>query len=382
MDDAKSYSVLIIDDENLDIMAVTEILSSEYNIFSAKNGRDGIKAAEEHLPDIILLDIIMPEMDGYAVIAALKDSEKTRNIPVIFITGLRDEEDEEKGLSLGASDYISKPFCPAIVKLRIQNQIKIRNQMRLLFEKELAETSSRIKIDFLSRMNHEMLTPMHAIMGMTKILTMSGGSGDTKEYLEEIDAASRHLLRLMNDLLEISENEKSALTIANSVFDFKKIFREVLEMIGCEFTEKRQILNFDIDPSIPILLFGDKRRLAQVMTNLLSNASKFTPEQGKIHFSAYVLSKDSETVTLQIEITDNGIGIPEEKLNDIFCSFDLVDGSLTSKYGGVGLGLPISKLFVEMMSGKIWVESELGKGSKFAFTCKLYKGPQTVAGNL
>jgi len=132
MNDAKKNSVLIVDDENANIMALTHILNSEYTIYAAKNGHKAIEAAEKYLPDVILLDIIMPEMDGHAVISALKDAEKTRDIPVVFITGLSNAGDEEKGLVLGAADYISKPFSPAIVKLRVRNQIKMLNQLRMI----------------------------------------------------------------------------------------------------------------------------------------------------------------------------------------------------------------------------------------------------------
>ncbi|MDR2558736.1 MAG: diguanylate cyclase [Oscillospiraceae bacterium] len=132
MDESKRNSVLIVDDQNSNIMALTQILSSDYTIYAAKNGQGAIKAAEKHLPDIILLDILMPEMDGYAVISALKNSEETQNIPVIFITGLSKVDDEEKGLALGAADYITKPFSSGIVKLRVRNQIKMLDQLRII----------------------------------------------------------------------------------------------------------------------------------------------------------------------------------------------------------------------------------------------------------
>jgi len=132
MEEIKRNSVLIVDDENSNIMTLTHILSPEYTVYAAKNGPNAIAAAEKYLPDVILLDIIMPEMDGYAVIGALKNSEKTREIPVIFITGLSDADDEEKGLALGAADYISKPFSPAIVRLRVKNQIRMLNQFRTI----------------------------------------------------------------------------------------------------------------------------------------------------------------------------------------------------------------------------------------------------------
>ena len=132
MDDIKRNSILIVDDENSNILALTHILGPEYVIYAAKSGNKALEAAEKHQPDVILLDIVMPEMDGYALISTLKNTSLTQNIPVIFISGLSKIEDEEKGLALGAADYISKPFVPGIVKLRVQNQIKIINQLRTI----------------------------------------------------------------------------------------------------------------------------------------------------------------------------------------------------------------------------------------------------------
>ena len=197
-----------MDDDNTNIVALTLILGDDYTVYSAENGMDGIMLAEKHLPDIILLDIVMPKMDGHAVLAALKSSERTQNIHVIFVTALNSVNEEGKGLAMGASDYITKPFVSAIVKLRIQNQIKIINQMRLIIEKELEEKSNRAKFEFLSKMSHEMLTPMNAIMGMTQILKRSHNSGETKEYLDEIDNASKKLLGFIHGLLNVSDSIK------------------------------------------------------------------------------------------------------------------------------------------------------------------------------
>ena len=157
MDDIKKHSVLIVDDEESNIMVLTHILSPNYTVFAVKDGQDAIEVAEEYHPDVIMLDIIMPQMDGYAVITALKNSEKTMYIPVIFISGLRNVDDEEKGLSLGAADYISKPFSPAIVKLRVQNQIKILNQFRIIEQLSMIDqlTSIPNRRGFDSRMDLE-----------------------------------------------------------------------------------------------------------------------------------------------------------------------------------------------------------------------------------
>jgi len=188
--DIAKKSVLIVDDESSNVLALAHILSSGYAIYAAGNGEDAIKAAEKYMPDIILLDVIMPNMDGYDVIAALRASEKTRNIPVIFITGLSNSIDEEKGLISGGADYICKPFSPAIVKLRLRNQIKIR-------EREMeAEAANKAKHALIN----EIRTPMGAILETAEaILKDAGVDSRVKEGLEKICASGGALLGIIND---------------------------------------------------------------------------------------------------------------------------------------------------------------------------------------
>ena len=377
MNDAKKYSVLIVDDERQNIKALSRILDSEYTVHVEINGKDAIESAEKFVPDVILLDILMPEMDGYDVIRALKSSEKTQNIPVIFISGLSDVDDERKGLALGAVDYITKPFSPVIVELRVRNQINILNQMRVIIEKERAEKQSRAQIDFLMRMSHEMLTSMNAAMGMTQILKMQvlklRDIPDTMiGCYNEIDAAHRYLLRLIHDLLDVSGKMEGAFRLADSAFSFHAMFRKILKGIGREAAKKRQALTDSIDPSVPAQLYGDEERLAQVLTHLLTNAVKFTPEHGAVHIAARATPEEDGTVTLRVEVTDNGKGISKERQSKIFNLFEQCEASMeTGERGGIGLGLPISKRIAEMMGGKILVESELDKGSKFTFVCKM-----------
>ena len=373
MEKSKKNSVLIVDDENSSIIALTEILSTDYTVYAAKNGHDAIAAAEKHMPDVIVLDIVMPKMDGYMAISALKDKKKTSKIPVIIITKLDDIDEEVKGLALGAADYITKPFVPEIVKLRVQNQIEFINQTRLIIEKELAEKSHYAKIEFLIRMSHEMLTPMNTIIAMTNALKAPGGLSDKKDCIDKIDSSSLQLKNMINDLLDLSGKKSEALTLNYSDFSFNAMLQPVLRKAKQEMQGKNQTFTYDIDPSIPTYLIGDKDRLTQIITNLLANAIKFTPERGKSHFFAFVLDEDDETATLQIEITDSGIGISKEQQSEIFNVFDQVDDSMTSMHSGAGLGLAISKHLIELMGGKIWVESELDEGAKFIFTCKLRK---------
>lgn len=378
MSDIKKNSILVADDQNSNIAALTHILGPQYTIYAAKNGLSAIKTAKENLPDLILLDILMPEMDGYEVLSVLKSLEETKDIPIIFITGLSNIEDEKKGLSLGASDYITKPFSSAVVKLRVNNQIKIINQMRLITEKERAEKSSRTRIDFLARISHEMLTPMNAIMGLAQVLKIQlskayGIPDGVKKSVDEIEMASNYLLGLIHDLLDVSGRQKGTFTLRNTAFSLDNTFKNISERVAGDLTKKQQVLTLNIDPLIPSPLVGDEDRLAQVITNLIINAIKFSPECSTICSSAYLLDENEATVTLKIEVIDNGIGISKEQQNVIFNLFEQVDESMTKAHGGIGLGLPISKRIIEMMEGNIWVESEIGKGSKFTFTCKVQK---------
>jgi PleD family two-component response regulator len=206
MSEIKKHSILIVDDENANIMTLTHILGMSYTIYAVKDGESAIEAAKKHSPDVILLDVLMEGMSGFDVIAILKGSEETRNIPVIFITALSDPDDEEKGFVMGASDYITKPFSPAIVKIRVLNQIKLVEQMKTIIEKEVSEKNTLDKIDFLSKMSHDMMTPMNAILGFTYLLKNSCDESDPqkKEYLEETDKSACDLLKMLNRLLEMS----------------------------------------------------------------------------------------------------------------------------------------------------------------------------------
>ena len=366
-------SVLVVDDERSNIITLISILTPDYTVYVSNEGQGAAEIAEKSLPDVILLDVLMPEMDGYEVITALKKSEKTRDIPVIFITGLDSGEAEEKGLALGAADYIAKPFKPSVVKLRVDNQIKMINQMRLIIEKETAEKTSRQKSEFLARMSHELRTPMNAIMGMSQIIKMRGVPDAIKGNFEKIEAASRHMMQMIDDVLDISGMENGKLKLFDEVFDFGELLSGIQKKAEDKASAKKQSVAFYTDPKTPAFLSGDGKRFKQVIENILDNAVKFTPENGEISVKINLLDDDFENAPLQIEIADNGIGIAKEQQKKLFDIFEQADGGNTRKYGGMGIGLPLSKIIAEMMGGALEVESEPGKGAKFIFTCKLKK---------
>ncbi|MDR0434968.1 MAG: response regulator, partial [Gracilibacteraceae bacterium] len=234
-----------------------------------------------------------------------------------------------------------------------------------------AEDASKAKSEFLSNMSHEMRTPMNAIIGMTAI-GKAALDAERKDYaFLKIEAASTHLLGVINDILDMSKIEAGKLEISSAEFDFEKMLQKVVSVVNFRAEERRQNLSVYIDSAIPRLLIGDDQRLAQVITNLLSNAVKFTPEGGKISLEAHLAGEENGCCKLRIEVRDTGIGISPEQRARLFTSFQQAESSTSRQYGGTGLGLSISKSIVNMLGGQIWLESELGKGSTFAFTAQV-----------
>lgn len=256
----------------------------------------------------------------------------------------------------------------------IATDITLRKQLEeeLLEAKILAENSSKAKSEFLSRMSHEMRTPMNAILGMTNIAKNTLENNKREYCLDKIDYAAQHLSNVIDGILDMSKIEEGKIELINNDFDIHQMIDKIINTLTFRIEEKKLKLHPYIDHSLSIINC-DELRLSQIIINLLSNAIKFTFENGTIHLNILKEKEDNEFITLRFEVIDTGIGISKEQQEKLFASFEQIQGGTDREYEGVGLSLAFSKKIIDLMSGNIWVESKLGQGSTFVFTIPVKK---------
>jgi len=367
--------ILAVDDNSAYLTICKKILKKFYDVYTVLSAEQMFDLLKQIKPDLILLDVLMPVMNGYEAARKLKSIEEFREIPVIFLTGIHDVQNEIEGFNIGAADYIHKPFNNSLLLQRIRTHLTlIDNQKHLETAMEEAKKAGNAKNEFLSRMSHEIRTPLNAVIGMLYIAKNTDDIEKIKNCIDKADAASSRLLSIINDILDMSKIEAHKLSILFSEFDFEKTLMNITNVINIRAEEKRQNFAVRLNSNVPISIISDELRLSQVITNLLSNAVKFTPEEGTVIVSVECTSENGDEAALKIEVEDTGIGISEEHKNRLFELFEQADADISDKYGGTGLGLAISKRIIDLMGGKISVESELGKGAKFTVTVNVKKG--------
>ncbi len=378
--------VLVVDDEK----EIREVLSKAlsriagFRVEVAENADEALQRIQKERFDLVLTDLKMPGKDGLQLLSEI--SKTNPDILTVMMTGHGTIDSALEAMRRGASDYLMKPLNLEEIIVRLQKVLEERQRFVRLkdFAIQLEKANQELrrldamKSEFVSVASHELRTPLSAIKNAVQ-LVLSGKTGEINEtqakFLSMAERNINRLTNILNNLLNLSRIESGKMEFNFQELDLKGVIEFVSNSLKLQAENKSIQLKWDIADPLPSV-YGDREKIEQILTNLIGNAIKFTPEGGKVLIIARAFLEDESRSKkmVSISIQDNGIGIPKEHLGQIFEKFYQVEGSLHRSTGGTGLGLAITKGLVEAHQGKIWVESELGKGSTFTFTLPISEG--------
>lgn len=380
----EKINILLVDDRQENLIALESLVKrDDVKIFSSTSPYEALRMALELDISIALVDVKMPQMDGFEFVHMLKGNLQTKDILVIFVTAMfKDTKYLVRGLNLGAVDYLYKPLNPLVTAAKVdsfiqivRHQLNIRKknkelqiyQKQLLRAKEEAERGKSLKENFLANMSHELRTPINGIIGLTKLLNDTDLTADQKEMIRLLTLSSSSLLGVMNDILDLSKIEAGKFNIIKSETDLFKNCHAVLHLLRIEAKEKGLELLVEFDKNLPALIYVDSLRLNQILINLVANAIKFTMF-GQVVLKVMLCARKGNDFQLKFSVCDTGIGISKENLEKIFDTFEQGDAQTTVNCEGIGLGLSLIKELVKLKGGELEATSTVHVGSCFSYT--------------
>ncbi len=394
-------SVLVVDDSEIILKLVRNYLKMDnYKVTTAENGKVALEYLSGNFTfDLVVLDVMLPDISGFEICRIMRKRYSLYELPVLFLTGLKEIMSIVEGFSAGGNDYLVKPFnsqefmvrAQTLIKLKkltqtneaLQEAVEIKNralvqlqheiayririEKELTFAKETADEANKLKTLFLANMSHEIRTPMNAILGFSEILKNRVTDEKSKGFIDSVIASGKNLLVVINDLLDLSKIEAGKIDLEPEPVNIRVMIDEIGQIFELKLSEKRNKFDSNVSDKIPQYLDLDETRIRQILLNLVGNAIKFT-NRGKVEVQVVAdsFNKINKTVNLNIIISDTGIGIASDQIEAIFEAFTQQHGQSRKAFGGTGLGLTITKRLVEMMGGLIRVESEVGQGSTFS----------------
>lgn len=400
----KKDLILVVDDHPNNLKVVGTILGAEYSISFANNGENALKLLEHNHPSLILLDIMMPGIDGFEVCRRIKENPRLKQIPVIFLTARSDTDTLVKGFQAGAVDFIAKPFNIQEITVRVSTHLALYNSrlqiqdiceklqvsegaLKLAYSeladykdhleelvhqrtaelqtaKEKAEESSKLKTAFINNVSHEIRTPLNGILGFNQLLAQEELTDEERtEFLSGLKKSATRLIQTVTDFLDISQLVSGSMSQRPDQFELADFFYDLTEEFELRFRQKELVLKTEFPETLePVIITADRELFSKVFRHLIDNAEKFT------HTGSVTIGFSVSGPVIEIWVKDTGVGISAENKDKIFEPYFQEDLSSTRGYEGSGLGLSIVDGLVTLMGGKVFVESQKGTGSTFIIT--------------